>query len=96
MTLNRRSFLAGGSATVIAARTRGLAQVRNANNRIGVCTIGFNGQGGSHIKDILKMKDEAEYVALCDVDSEVLKRARNSSKASRAKSPSCIAISARH
>ena len=74
MTLTRRSFLAASAATVVAARTASFAAPRDANSRIGVCTIGFNGQGGTHIKDILKMKDEAEYVALCDVDSEVLER----------------------
>ena len=46
-------------------------KVFGANSRIGVCTIGFNGQGRSHINDILKLKDDAQYVALCDVDSEV-------------------------
>src|SRR5215212_8529397 len=74
MTLTRRSFLAASAATVVAARTASFGATRDANSRIGVCTIGFNGQGGSHIKDILKMKDEAEYVALCDVDSDVLER----------------------
>src|SRR3954462_9516421 len=73
MTLTRRTFLAASAATVLAAKTRAAAPP-DANNRIGVCTIGFNGQGGTHIKDILKMKDEAEYVALCDTDSDVLER----------------------
>ena len=49
-------------------------KVFGANSRIGMCTIGFNGQGRSHINDILKLKDDAEYVALCDVDSEVRER----------------------
>lgn len=74
MTLTRRSFLAASAATVVAARSASFAAPRDANSRIGVCTIGFNGQGGSHLKDILKMKDEAEFVALCDVDAEVLER----------------------
>src|SRR4051812_37601284 len=74
MTLTRRSFLAASAAGVVAARTVSFAAPRDVNSRIGVCTIGFNGQGGSHIKDILKMKDGVEYVALCDVDSEVLER----------------------
>lgn len=56
------------AATVVPARVFG------ANNRIRMCTVGFNGQGRSHINDILKMKDEAEYVALCDVDAEVRAR----------------------
>ena len=46
-------------------------KVFGANNRIQLCTIGFNGQGFGHIKDILPMKDQAEYVALCDVDTTV-------------------------
>ena len=74
MELNRRSFLAASAVTVIAARSKASAAVRDSNSRIGICTIGFNGQGGSHLKDILQMKEEAEYVALCDVDSEVLER----------------------
>ena len=67
MTLTRRTFLAASAATVVAARTS-FAATRDANSRIGVCTVGFNGQGKSHINDILKKKDEAEYVALCDAD----------------------------
>jgi predicted dehydrogenase len=74
MTLTRRSFLAASAATVVAARSASFAAPRDVNSKIGVCTIGFNGQGGTHIKDIHKMKNEAEYVALCDVDSEVLER----------------------
>jgi predicted dehydrogenase len=74
MTLTRRTFLATTAVSALAARTTSFAAKPDANSRIGVCTIGFNGQGGSHIKDILKMKDEAEFVALCDVDSEVLER----------------------
>jgi predicted dehydrogenase len=74
MSITRRSFLAASAAAVVAARGQARASVTDANSRIRVCTIGFNGQGGSHIRDILKMKDQAEYVALCDVDSEVLER----------------------
>src|SRR3954454_9658442 len=74
MTLTRRSFLAASAATVVAARTARSAATRDVNRRIGVCTIGFNGQGGTHIKDIIGMKHEDEYVALCNVDSEELER----------------------
>src|SRR4051794_30324312 len=66
MTITRRSFLAASAATVVAARSASFAAANDVNSRIGVCTIGFNGQGTSHIKDILKKKNEAEYVALCD------------------------------
>ena len=74
MKLNRRYFIAASAATVIASRVKAAPSIRDVNGRIGVCTIGFNGQGRSHIQDILKMKDEAEYVAICDVDSDVLER----------------------
>jgi predicted dehydrogenase len=87
MTITRRTFLAATAATAIAARSRGRAQARDINNRIGVCTIGFNGQGATHIKDILQMKDEAEYVALCDVDSEVLERGAKLIESAQGKRP---------
>ena len=70
----RRSFLGTAAAAAVAVSARAATNVPGANNRIGVCTIGFNGQGHSHIKDILKMQNEAEYVALCDVDAGVLHR----------------------
>ncbi len=87
MALTRRSFLAASAATVVAARNASFAAPRDANSRIGVCTIGFNGQGGTHIKDILKMKDEAEFVALCDVDSEVLERGAKVVESAQGKRP---------
>src|SRR2546423_7953139 len=52
-----------------------------------MCTIGFNGQGHGHINDILGMKDEAEYVALCDVDSNVRERGEATVKAAQGKAP---------
>jgi predicted dehydrogenase len=87
MKVNRRSFMAASAATVIAARAKAAPAPRDANSRIGVCTIGFNGQGGSHIKDILGMKDGAEYVALCDVDSNVLERAASQIEQIQGKRP---------
>src|SRR5947209_4980886 len=72
MNLTRRQFLGKTTAAVIVAGTLARGKVFGANNRIRMCTVGFNGQGRSHIGDLLKMKDDAEYVALCDVDSEVL------------------------
>ena len=87
MTLTRRAFLAASAATVIAAQNRTQAKVADANNRIGICTIGFNGQGGSHIKDILGRKDEAEIVALCDVDSDVLERGAKYVESAQGKKP---------
>lgn len=69
---SRRSFLK--STAVLVAGTMAVGKVFGANERIGICVIGFNGQGGSHIKDILEKSNEAEIVALCDVDKRVLER----------------------
>src|SRR5262245_47208635 len=82
MELTRRQFIGKTTTAVLVAGTMAHGRVFGANNRIRMCTIGFNGQGGSHIKDILGMQDEAEYVALCDVDSNVLdERAKQVEKA---------------
>ncbi len=87
MKLTRRQFIGKTTAAVIVAGTMSAGKVFGANNRIRICTIGFHGQGRSHIKDILKMKDEAEYVALCDVDSEVLASGGKSVEAAQGKAP---------
>jgi len=74
-TITRRNFL---KSTVITAAAAGLpayswAQVAGANDDIRVAVIGFNGQGGSHINSLSKAKG-ARITALCDCDSEVLKK----------------------
>ncbi len=72
MNISRRTFLGASTAAVVAGvMTRG--QVFGANDRIGVCVVGFNGQGGSHIRDV-NAEEGAEVVALCDVDQRVLER----------------------
>jgi predicted dehydrogenase len=87
MQLTRRQFLGKTTTAVIVAGTMAQGKVFGANSRIGVCTIGFHGQGGGHISDILKMKDEAQYVALCDVDSEVLDQGAKKVEAAQGKVP---------
>jgi len=87
MKLTRRQFLGKTATAVLVAGTMARGKVFGANNRIGICTIGFNGQGGSHIKDILGMKDAAEYVALCDVDSNVLERGASEVEKVQGKAP---------
>ena len=71
MSISRRAFLGSSAAAVISAGTAARSTIWGANDRIGVCVIGFNGQGHSHIREILK-ESGAEIVALCDVDSRVL------------------------
>jgi predicted dehydrogenase len=67
MTTNRRQFiqstLGAAAAMSAAAYVRGAA----AASDIRVAQIGFNGQGGGHIKSL-----GSHVVALCDVDRKVL------------------------
>ncbi len=71
MNVTRRHFIGSSAVAVTVAGMKAQGVVFGSNNRVRVCTVGFNGQGGSHIKGILEMKQEAEYVALCDVDANV-------------------------
>src|SRR5216117_1392560 len=87
MQLTCRQFIGKTTTVVIVAGTMAAGKVFGANDRIRMCTIGFNGQGGSHIKDILGMKDEAQYVALCDVDSNVLERGAKTVETAQGKAP---------
>jgi predicted dehydrogenase len=64
----------------MVAGTMAKGPVFGANDRVRVCNIGIRGQGNSHIKDICA-NPAGEVVALCDVDSNVLKgRAREVEK----------------
>jgi predicted dehydrogenase len=85
--VTRRQFIGAGAAAVIVAGMKAQGKVIGANNRIRVCTIGFNGQGGSHIKDVLALKNEAEYVALCDVDANVLAKGAKTVTDAQGKAP---------
>jgi len=87
MQMTRRQFLGKTTTAVLVAGTMAHGRVFGANDRIGMCTIGFNGQGRSHIKDILQRKDEAEYVALCDADSAVLERGAKDVETAQGKAP---------
>src|SRR5436309_9318784 len=87
MELTRRQCLGKTTTAVIVAGTMATGKVFGANSRIRMCTIGFNGQGGSHIRDILGMKDEAEYVALCDVDANVLEEGAKAVEKAQGKAP---------
>ncbi len=71
MTMSRRTFLGASAGAVVAAGTMARSTVFGANDRIGVCCIGFHGQGQTHIKNFAQRPD-SEVVALCDVDRNVL------------------------
>jgi predicted dehydrogenase len=72
MALTRRTFLSGSlvaGASIVLPSSR----VLGANEDIRVAVVGFNGQGGGHINQLLNMKG-VRLVALCDVDPAVLAR----------------------
>jgi predicted dehydrogenase len=87
MNITRRTFVGSTAAAVIVAGMKAQGKVFGANNRVRVCTIGFNGRGGSHLKEFLAMKDEAEYTALCDVDANVLAKGGKQIEAAQGKAP---------
>lgn len=74
-TLTRRSFLKSSllASASLALPASSWAEVAGANNDIRVAVVGFNGQGGSHISALSKMKG-VRIVALCDADKDVLAR----------------------
>lgn len=53
---------------------RSYGSIIGANNRLNVASIGFRGQGGSHVRELCKMKDSMNIrlASLCDVDENVL------------------------
>ena len=87
MNLTRRHFIGASASAVIVAGMKAQGKVIGSNNRIRVCTVGFNGQGGAHIKEVLGLKAEAEYVALCDVDSNVLAKGAKTVQEAQGKAP---------
>ena len=85
--MTRRQFLSKTATAVVVGGLMARGKVFGANNRIRVGTIGFHGQGGSHMKDILGMEDDAECVALCDVDARVLEQGAKQVAAAQGKAP---------
>ncbi len=71
MKFSRRHFLGTAATAVWTAGTMTRGRVWGANDRIGVCVVGFHGQGNDHIRNCLTQKG-VEIVALCDVDAQVL------------------------
>ena len=63
----------GAAATVMTMSSRSAAAV--VNEQIQVAVIGVRGMGGGHIKQLVNRSD-VRVAALCDVDQQVLARAK--------------------
>ena len=74
MEMSRRKFLGSSATAVLVAGTMAKGKVFGANDRLRGCVIGLNGRGRRHIEALVRMKDDTEIVALCDVDSKVLEQ----------------------
>ena len=66
--MNRRYFLMSAAA---GAAAKGAAA--SANETVRVACVGVRGQGGSHIREYLRMPN-VEIAAVCDIDESVLNR----------------------
>jgi len=82
-SLTRRRFLAGaalaaaGAPMIVSARARGAGGAPPPSERLGVASIGFRGQGGGHLRSLIRDKD-VRVAGLCDVDYKVLDGGRKS------------------
>ncbi|HQO36911.1 MAG TPA: Gfo/Idh/MocA family oxidoreductase, partial [bacterium] len=71
---DRRHFLKTSATALAAAQLMGTSAWAGANEKVRVAVVGVHGQGRSHVRQYLAIK-EAELVALCDVDESVLDKA---------------------
>lgn len=73
--VSRRRFLVGGAAAAAAAplSAREWRRVPGANDRVRVAVIGLRGRGRKHVAGF-DARPDADVVALCDCDRNVLRR----------------------
>src|SRR5262249_45906943 len=73
--MRRRDFIkdsaAAGAATTIGFNIKTYSG--SPNETIRVAIVGFNKQGGAHIREYARMPN-VEIAALCDVDADVMAR----------------------
>lgn len=78
---SRRQFLqtsAMAAAAAAASSAGGLfagddassSTPKGPNDKLSFCVVGVRGQGTGHIDNLLKLKDDADIVAICDVDQK--------------------------
>ena len=71
MGMTRRQFLGTSGAAVLAAGTVAGGRVAGANERIRIASVGVGGRGWAHVKAALA-SGQADVVALCDIDAQIL------------------------
>src|SRR5215467_13957133 len=76
MSLSRRELLAGAAMSMTA---RAYSKISGANERLRIGVIGCGGMAGSHMKNLMRMRegDNIDVTAVCDLWD---KRARQASE----------------
>ncbi len=81
--INRRTFHKAGAATTLALTAQQASNAAGANDRIRLGFIGVANRGGQLI-DAFMQQDDAQIVALCDVDKTTLAAAKQKCGGSQA------------
>lgn len=73
--MKRREFIKDSAAVTTSLGLGFNIKTRagSANDTIRVAVVGFNGQGGAHIREYARMQN-VEIAALCDVDASVMSK----------------------
>jgi predicted dehydrogenase len=74
-SLSRRHFIKTSALAASALGFPFIARSQSPGSDIRVGVVGFNGRGGSHISDLLKING-VKITALCDVDEGVLAKGK--------------------
>jgi predicted dehydrogenase len=71
--MNRRNFVRTSAGAAAALGFNATTYAGSPNGTIRVAVVGFNGQGGAHIREYARMPN-VEIAALCDVDAAVMSK----------------------
>src|SRR6476646_8656523 len=82
--MNRRHFFLSSTVAMGAQITS--HALASANDTVRMACVGVRGQGNSHIKEYLKMKN-VEIAAVCDIDESVLNQRLGEIEKSSGKRP---------
>ena len=82
-SFSRRTFLKTSALAASALGFPFIARSQSPGSDIRVGVVGFNGRGGSHISDLLKING-VKITALCDVDENVLAKGKKNLEGKKA------------